>query len=172
MGTKAIEIVEKSGIDVKELIKLLNKAYCDEWLAHYQYWIGAKLAVGIPRHNLEEEMIEHAGEELKHADMLAERIIQLGGTPEIDPSKWNELANCKYDAPTNPDVDTLLQQNIKAEQCAIQVYKNLLDWVMKNGRDTTTFHMLRKILDDEIEHEHDLQDIQEDVETFVKKHGK
>ena len=39
MGTRAREIV---GIDVDYLIHLLNQAYASEWLAYYQYWLGAK----------------------------------------------------------------------------------------------------------------------------------
>jgi len=41
MGTKGIEIV---GMDVRELLGLLNRAFADEWLAHYQYWLGAKVS--------------------------------------------------------------------------------------------------------------------------------
>ena len=80
MGTKAIEAVKTAGIKVPELVKLLNKAYCDEWLAYYQYWLGAKLAAGVPKAEVIHELEEHAEEELEHAEMLAERIIQLGGT--------------------------------------------------------------------------------------------
>ena len=102
MGMKGREIVEKAGLDVDKLITMLNKAYCDEWLAYYQYWIGARLAVGIPRDHLEREMKEHAGQELDHADMLATRIIELGGTPEIDPGNWKKLSSCGYLPPDNP----------------------------------------------------------------------
>ena len=42
MGMKGREIVEKAGLDGDKLINMLNKAYCDEWLAYYQYWIGAR----------------------------------------------------------------------------------------------------------------------------------
>ena len=40
MGSKGRAIV---GLDVDELLVVLNKAYADEWLAYYQYWIGAKV---------------------------------------------------------------------------------------------------------------------------------
>ena len=46
MGTKGISIV---GMDVDVLIEKLNKALADEWLAYYQYWIGAKVAAGPMR---------------------------------------------------------------------------------------------------------------------------
>lgn len=166
MGMKGRDIVEKAGLDVDELIKLLNKAYCDEWLAYYQYWVGAKIVEGIPRASLQPELVEHAGDELEHAGLLADRIIQLGGTPEIDPKKWYELTNCGYLTPTDPGVDSLLDQNLKGERCAICVYNKLLDYV--KGKDMITGHMIRHILEDEIEHEQDLEDIQKDIANFKR----
>ena len=46
MGTKGKAIV---GVDVNKLLTQLNKALADEWLAYYQYWVGAKVAVGRMR---------------------------------------------------------------------------------------------------------------------------
>ena len=161
MGMKGREIVEKAGLNVEEIITLLGKAYCDEWLSYYQYWIGAKLAVGIPRSTLEAEMEEHALEELDHAKRLAKRIIELGGTPEIDPANWKNLSSCGYDIPNNPAVEALLEQNIRSERCAIEVYKKLLDYV--RGKDMITGHLIRHILAEELEHEQDLEDIRNDI---------
>jgi len=59
------------------------------------------------------KLTEHAGDELRHADMLAERIIQLGGTPIIKPEDWYKMTNCGYDAPEDPHVRVILEQNIK-----------------------------------------------------------
>ena len=58
MGTQARAIVEKAGLNADELINLLNKAFCDEWLAYYQYWIGARVVEGIPRAGLQPELEE------------------------------------------------------------------------------------------------------------------
>ena len=82
MGTKGREII---GVNVDKLIELLNKALADEWLAYYQYWIGAKVVVGPMRGAVVAELEEHAGDELKHAGMLVDRIIKLGGTPILKP---------------------------------------------------------------------------------------
>ena len=170
MGMKGREIVEKAGLDVDKLITMLNKAYCDEWLAYYQYWIGARLAVGIPRTNLEAEMEEHANEELDHARRLAKRIIELGGTPEIDPGNWKKLSNCGYLPPDHPTVDELLEQNIQAERCAIAVYAKILDYV--RGKDMITGHIIRHIMEEEVEHEQELEDIREDIAVFRHSCGK
>jgi len=78
MGTRAREII---GMDADKLLKLLNAAYASEWLAYYQYWLGAKVVKGPMKDAVAAELLLHATEELTHADMLANRIIQLAGTP-------------------------------------------------------------------------------------------
>jgi bacterioferritin len=113
---------------------------------------------------VEAELEEHAQEELKHAGMLTERIIQLGGTPILKPQDWYKMTNCGYDAPENPAVKVILKQNIKGEQCAIEVYKQLAD--ATKDKDPITYNMALEILKDEIEHEEDLQAILEDMKSM------
>ena len=162
MGTKGREIV---GVKLEELIKLLNKALADEWLAYYQYWAGAKVAVGRMRGIVAGELEEHAKEELAHAEMIAGRILQLGGTPLINHEQWKKETNCGYDAPSNPDTRKLVEQNIKGEQCAIAVYQKLLKVV--EGKDAVTAHLVLEILEEEVEHEEDLEAILADMKTKV-----
>ncbi len=160
MGTKGISLVK---MDVDELIKLLNKALADEWLAYYQYWVGAKVVQGTMKNAAVEELNEHAADELRHADMLVERITQLGGTPILEPKEWYDMTNCGYEAPTDPAVLKVLEQNVKGEQCAIEVYGKLAD--MTKDKDLITYQMVLEILKDEIEHEDDLQALAEDIEA-------
>ncbi len=163
MGTKGREIV---GVDVDQLLALMNKAYADEWLAYYQYWVGAKVAKGRMRGIIAKELEEHAQEELEHAEKLVGRMIQLGGAPLLTPEAILKETNCGYDAPTDPNTKTLLIQNIKGEQCAIETYVKLLDFV--KGKDPITEKIILEILEDEVEHEEDLQAMLEDMQTPVK----
>lgn len=78
MGQKGKEIVE---IDVNEVIKDLNSAYADEWLSHFQYFLYAQLVEGIDAETLKKELEQQSMDEMNHAKILANRIIQLGGTP-------------------------------------------------------------------------------------------
>ncbi|KPK32543.1 MAG: ferritin [Chlamydiae bacterium SM23_39] len=157
MGTKAKEIVS---LKVDELLRLLNKALSDEWLAYYQYWIGSKIVVGMMSNHVSLEFKEHAEEELKHAGMIVKRILELKGVPILEPKKWYEESNCEYLIPENFDVKSLLKQNIEGERCAIDVYKKLLDFT--RGKDEITFQMVLEILKDEITHEDELQKILEE----------
>jgi len=163
MGTKGRELL---GDKVDHILELLNKALADEWLAYYQYWIGAKIVVGPMKGEVMAELIEHANDELRHADMLVERIIQLGGTPIIEPKQWYKKTNCGYEAPVDPNVWKILEQNIKGEQCAISVYSKLLQETMQ--ADPVTYQIIVEILRDEEEHEEDLEGIVEDLENLTK----
>lgn len=163
MGTKGIAIVD---MDVKQLVAVLNKAFSDEWLAYYQYWIGAKVVKGPMKEAVIAELTQHAADELRHADMLALRIIQLGGTPVTEPKEWYKLSNCGYAAPDDPFVKKVLEQNIAGEQCAITTYKKLLNLTM--NKDPVTYNIVLQILQDEVEHEEDLQAEMEDLQTLLK----
>ena len=164
MGTLGRKIV---GGNVADLLKLLNKAYSDEWLAYYQYWIGSKIVKGPNKEAVIAELTLHATEELNHATLLTTRIIQLGGTPVTRPQDWYKLTNCGYEAPDDPFVVKVLAQNIKGEQCAIKTYNAL----MKKTKDSdpVTYNILLTILTQEVEHEEDLQELLEDVEVIMSQ---
>nr|QGT50882.1 ferritin [uncultured Elusimicrobia bacterium] len=155
MGMKGREIVEKAGLDVDQLIKLLNKAYSDEWFAYYQYWVGAKVAEGVLSGPIVVELEEHAKEELHHASRLADRIGELGGTPVLSPEDWYKESNCEYLVPADPEAAVILRQNIASERCAIEVYEKLLEFI--DGKDPITEDIIHDILADEVEHEDDLE---------------
>jgi bacterioferritin len=164
MGTRGREIV---GMDVKELLRLLNAAYASEWLAYYQYWLGAKVIKGPMKDAVAAELTLHATEELGHATLLSGRIIQLGGTPVTAPKGWLEQSPCRYDAPDDPYVAVLLDQNIAGEQCAISTYKGLMD--ATKDKDMVTYNLALTILQQEVEHEEDLQSLKEDLELMVQR---
>ena len=167
MGTRGREII---GMDVDKLLEMLNKAFASEWLAYYQYWLGAKVIKGPMKDAVAAELNLHATEELTHATMLAGRIIQLGGTPALGPADWLKLTPCKYDAPADPYVAVLLDQNIAGEQCAISAYKALMD--ATKDKDMVTYNMALTILEQEVEHEEDLQSLREDLDLMVKRGDK
>lgn len=167
MGVKGREILS---LDVNALITMLNEALSEEWLAYYQYWIGARLMEGPMRSEIEPELLLHATQELNHATLVVNRIIQLGGTPVLTPADWMKLAKCDYEAPVDPYVEVVLEQNLRGERCAIQRYKQLADFT--NGKDHTSHQMVTTILNEKLEHEQDIEDwildIQRMKEDFKK----
>lgn len=156
MGKKSINI---ANLNVTELIDLLNAALAEEWLAYYQYWIGARIMEGPMRSEIEPELLIHANEELAHATLVVNRIIQLGGTPVLTPADWMKIAGCEYAIPNDPYVEVILEQNLDGERCAIERYQQIAAFT--EGKDYATYQMAVTILNDELEHE-------EDIESWLK----
>ena len=117
------ETAEVLNLDVQKLTEMLNQALAEEWLAYYQYWVGARVMEGPMRSEIESELLEHADEELEHAGKLITRIIQLGGTPVLSPDEWTRMARCRYEVPSDPYIETILEQNLRSERCAISAIR-------------------------------------------------
>lgn len=161
MGKHAVKILK---VDTKELIKMLNAALAEEWLAYYQYWIGARVMEGPMRSEIEPELLLHADQELNHAVLVTDRIIQIGGTPVLNPAQWISLSSCDYEEPVDPYVEMILNQNLKGERCAIQTYQNIAEFT--HGKDHSTHQMAINILNEELEHEEDIEAWLEDLEIM------
>ncbi|TQV62062.1 MAG: ferritin [Sulfurovum sp.] len=153
------------GLEISEIITTLNRAYADEWLAYYQYFIEAKVIKGIMKDAIISELTLHAADELRHATMVADRILQLGGTPLTHPQMWFSHTNCGYDEPKNFDVVAILDDAIKGEQCAISTYSKIAE--MTKDKDIVTYDLVSSILADEVEHEEDLQALHDDISDFI-----
>ena len=159
-------LILRQRIDLPELITQLNAALSEEWLAFYQYWIGAQVVEGAMRSDVQREFDEHALEEFAHAKLLADRIVQLEGVPVLDPMQWSVLARCKYSVPIDADVINLLKQNIAAERCAVIRYEEIAS--LCNNVDYTTCDIAKRIMADEAKHEQDLQDLLRDIEWIAR----
>lgn len=158
MGKKGLEILE---LNIEQLITDLNKALSEEWLAYYQYWIGAKIMEGPMRTEIANELLVHANQELNHAVLLVDRIIQLDGTPILSPQQWSEKAECAYQSPDDPYIEEILRQNLFSERCAIKRYKDIADYTY--GKDHATYQTVSTILNEELEHEQDIEDWIRDI---------
>ncbi len=55
----------------------------------------------------------------------------------------------------------ILEQNLKGERCAIQRYKEIADFTV--GKDHSTYQIAVQILNEELEHEHDIEDWLRDI---------
>ncbi len=161
MGQRGSDII---GVDKEELIQMLNEALSEEWLAYYQYWIGARVMEGPMRVEVEEELLIHADEELAHATLVVDRIDQLGGTPVLTPADWMKLSGCDYETPEDPYIEVILEQNLNGERCAIQRYQDIASFTQ--GKDHSTYQMAVQIMNDELEHEQEIEDWLGDIEKM------
>lgn len=164
MGKESVNILK---LDVQQLLQMLNAALAEEWLAYYQYWIGARVMEGPMRSEIEPELLLHANQELNHAVLVVDRIIQLGGTPVLHPDRWTKLARCKYEEPIDPYIEIILEQNLRAERCAIQRYQEIADFT--NGKDHATYQIAVQILNEELEHEEEIENWIRDIERMKEE---
>jgi len=150
MGKKAREIV---GIDVKDLIKDLNNAYGDEWLAYYAWWYMAQAVEGKGYEDMAEFLNKIAKDELEHATELAERIIELGGLPTNNISDLAKNANAPYPGVMKnlSDYDAIIKIVTEAEAGAIGVYNKIANKTF--GKDHDTYQLATHIMGEEIGHE-------------------
>lgn len=107
---------------------------------------------------------EHAADELRHAAMLAERIIQLGGKLLLEPEEWYQQSDCGYEAPSDASTVNVLEQSIKGEQRVIYIYKRLVD--ITQHKDPATYDLALQILKDEVEHEEELEAAARDIKAM------
>jgi len=150
MGKKAREI---AGVDLKDLIKDLNRAYCDEWLAYYAWWYMAQAVEGKGYEDMAEFLNKIAKDELEHATELAERIIELGALPTNDISNLAKNANAAYPGVMKDlaDYDEIIKIVTTAEAGAIDVYNKIAKKVF--GKDHDTYQLVCHIMGEEIGHE-------------------
>lgn len=150
MGKTGIEIVKAN---ITELISDLLKAYADEWLAHYQYWVAAQWIRGVDADTLKPVLLKQSDDELKHAEKLARRTMQLGGRPVLDFAKLLQTSGCGYIPPPEDPTDLrkLIEDVLKAEKCAIKFYSQIVD--KYRTTDTVTHEIFEELLEDEVDDE-------------------
>jgi len=156
-------------VDNNEIIKQLRRALADEYLSAHQYWTQSKLIQGVYKDEINKELYQHRDEEMGHANMLMDRILQLGGNPEIRPLDWDGLASCKYQLTNDWDQKVILDMSMRSERCAIDHYTKVAQFAQT--RDTTTYDIVMNIIDDEYEHIRDLAKLQEMLQGSKKRKG-
>jgi len=150
MGKQFRNIVN---INLKELVKDLQKAYCDEWLAFYLYWYMAQLVCGRFYEDIKELLERIAKDELEHAKELADLIIKLGDIPLANPMDLEKNANFAYLLPpkNSADVNRIIRVVLEAEAGAIEVYNKIAQKTY--GKDHITYQLITHILAEEANHE-------------------
>lgn len=141
--------------DVKKAIEILNEALATEIVCVLRYMHHYFMATGVHGKGVSDEFKEHADAEREHADMLAERIQQLGGKPDFNPKNLIERSVTQYvEGETLAD---MIREDLIAERIVIEVYQEMIRYFANN--DPTTRVILEKLLHDEEEHADDLSDL-------------
>lgn len=142
-------------LNKEQAIKLLNEALATEIVCVLRYRFHYFMASGIHKDGAAAEFLEHSNEEQRHADMIAERIKQLGGKPEMNPAVIAKSSHSEYVEGTS--LEDMLREDLVAERIAIQTYREMIKFF--GEKDSTSRRMLEEILAVEEEHADDIADL-------------
>lgn len=137
------------------IVKLLNEALATELVCVLRYKRHHFTAHGLSSPQIADEFLAHASEESAHADLIAERIVQLGGDPDFDPAGLIGRSHAGYD--DSEDLVAMVKANLVAERVAVESYRQMINLI--GDKDPTTRRMLEGILSQEEEHADELKDL-------------
>ena len=155
---RAREHIEKGAVTQgyrakrETVLKLLNEALATEIVCVLRYKRHHFMAAGITSQSVAAEFLEHANEEQLHADQISQRIVQLGGAPNLSPEGMLARSHSEY--VEGEDLLDMIREDLVAERVAIDSYREMIAYV--GGDDPTTRRMLEDILAKEEEHAEDL----------------
>jgi bacterioferritin len=150
-------VTEGYQADRKRVIEILNDVVATEVVCFLRYSQHAIAATGIDRTQVAAEFREHARQEMDHGLRAAERVSQLGGTPDFDPATLAARSHTEYVETDENDLRRMLQENLIAERIVITSYQEIIRWL--GDRDPTTRRLMESILAEEEEHADDLTDL-------------
>lgn len=141
--------------DVKQAIDILQSVLATEIVCVLRYTMNAIAATGISSEGVRDEFEEHAKEEQEHMRRVAERINQLGGTPNFNPEGLATRSASQYVVGAN--LIEMIKENLVAERIACEHYRELIRFF--GDKDPTTRVMMESILTNEEEHANDMHDL-------------
>jgi bacterioferritin len=144
--------------NAQRVIQRLNELRSTEICSYLQYKQHAYMAVSLVGPGVREEFLEHADEELRHADMLAERIQQLGGVPIFDPAEIARTASKAHiNVTQGATVEQMVREDLEVELTQVNAY---MGYIREVGfDDPTTRRILEDILKDTEHHAAELRDM-------------
>ncbi|MDE1197726.1 bacterioferritin [Pseudomonas sp. Bc-h] len=148
-------VTEGYDADRETILRLLNESLATEWVCVLRYKRHYYMAKGVKAQVAAAEFLEHANQEAEHADMLAERIVQLGGEPELNPDLLSKNSHAQYVAGNT--LKEMVTEDLIAERIAIDSYREIIQYI--GDKDPTTRRIFEEILAQEEEHADDMADI-------------
>ena len=152
-------ITDAYGADRDRVLAVLNEVLATELVCVLRYKRHYFTAQGINAGPVAQEFLQHANEEQEHADMVAGRIVQLGGEPDFSPEGLATRSHSQYD--DSSDLLDMVREDLVAERVAIASYQEIVRWL--GDGDPTTRRVIETILAVEEEHAEDLTTILQDM---------
>jgi len=141
--------------DVQQTIDILQSVLATEIVCVLRYTMNAIAATGLASESVKDEFDQHAKEEQQHTRRVAERINQLGGSPNFNPEGLTSRSASQYVEGAN--LVEMIKENLVAERIACEHYRELIRYFA--DKDPTTRVMMESILTNEEEHANDMHDL-------------
>jgi bacterioferritin len=148
-------VTEGYQADREAVIAMLNDALATELLCILRYKRHYYTVTGPNSAQMRAEFLEHAQQEQQHADRIAERIVQLNGSPNFNPATLSARSHAEYD--DSDDAQAMVRADLIAERVAIESYRQMIQVI--GDKDPTTREMLIEIMAVEEEHAEDMRDL-------------
>jgi bacterioferritin len=167
---RARQHIEKGAVtsgyaaDRETVITMLNEALATELVCVLRYKRHYFMAAGIHAASVAAEFLEHATEEMSHADLIAKRIIELRGEPNFSPDGLAARSHAEY--VEGDSLKSMIKEDLIAERIAIESYREMIAYL--GDQDPTTHRMLEQILASEEEHAEDLSSLLEGMKDYGK----
>jgi len=152
-------VTEGYRADRDTVVRILNEALATEIVCVLRYKRHYYMASGINAKSIAAEFLEHATEEQGHADLIAKRIVQLGGEPDLSPETLQSRSHLEY--VECEDIVSMLEEDLVAERIAIDTYREIVQYL--GNDDSTTRRLMEGILANEEEHAEDLSTLLEEL---------
>jgi len=155
---RAMEKIEDGAVtayyqaDKARVIEVLNEVLATETVCVLRYKSHYFMAKGVHAPGVEQEFLEHANEEQLHADRVAKRITELGGTPNLNPAGLAERSHAQYGS--GASLLEMVKEDLIAERIAIATYSEIVRWLA--NEDPTTRRLMEELLSKEEEHADDM----------------
>jgi bacterioferritin len=138
--------------DRVRVCEVLNEVLATETVCVLRYKNHYYMAQGIHGQSVENEFLEHANEEQEHADRVAKRITELGGTPNLNPEGLATRSHAQYGSAET--LQEMIKEDLIAERIAIATYSEIVRWLAND--DPTTRRLIEELLAKEEEHADDM----------------
>jgi bacterioferritin len=148
-------ITEGYKADPQKVIAVLNQVLATELVCVLRYKRHYHMAQGIHAEPVAQEFLEHANQEQEHADLVANRITQLRGEPDFNPSGLASRSHSEYKE--GDSLMDMIRENLVAERIAIESYSEIIRWL--GNDDPTTRRIIEQILAVEEDHADDLTNL-------------
>jgi bacterioferritin len=153
-------VTEGYKADRQAVISILNQALATEIVCVLRYKRHYFMAKGIHSQSVAEEFLEHANEEQGHADLIAARIVQLDGAPDLNPEGLLTRSHSQY--VEGETLSDMIREDLVAERIAIESYSEIVRYL--GDDDPTSRRVMEEVLAKEEEHAEDMSTLLQKIE--------